>query len=104
MEGTMKPFANTVQLHGRAPSDAAIHCPQPFTCPLTRVKTGMAVRIRALSAPPEVTRRLREIGLVEQQVIRLLIRQPTLICLVCNARLALSSHLAQMIIVEPLAA
>jgi Fe2+ transport system protein FeoA len=64
----------------------------------------MAVRIRKLSAPPETMRRLREIGLGEDQVIRLLIRQTNLICLVCNARLALSSQLAQMIIVEPLAA
>ena len=53
---------------------------------------------------PETMRRLREIGLGEDQVIRLLIRQTNLICLVCNARLALSSQLAQMIIVEPLAA
>ena len=64
----------------------------------------MAVRIKKLSAPPEISRRLREIGLGEQQVIRLLIRQSNLICQVCNARLALSSQLAQMIIVEPLAA
>lgn len=59
-------------------------------------------RIKALSAPPEVTRHLREIGFGEQQVVRLLLRQTNLICQVCNARLALSSQLAQMIIVEPL--
>ena len=53
---------------------------------------------------PAVTQRLREIGLGEEQVIRLLVRQSNLICLVCNARLALSSHLAQMILVEPLPA
>jgi Fe2+ transport system protein FeoA len=100
----MKPFAKTASLRARAPSDDNIRCPQPCSCPLSRVKAGMAVRIKALSAPPEVTRRLREIGLGEQQVIRLLIRQSNLICLVCNARLALSSQLAQMIIVEPLAA
>jgi Fe2+ transport system protein FeoA len=49
-----------------------------------------------------MTRHLREIGFGEQQVIRLLIRQSNLICEVCHARLALSSQLAQMIIVEPL--
>lgn len=64
----------------------------------------MAVRIRELSGPPEVTKRLREIGLIEEQVIKLLIRQTNLICQVCNARLALSAELARMIIVEPLAA
>jgi len=64
----------------------------------------MVVRIKEISAPPAVTRRLREIGLGEEQVIRLLVRQSNLICLVCNARLALSSQLAQMIVVEPLAA
>jgi Fe2+ transport system protein FeoA len=71
-------------------------------CPLSRVKAGMAVRIQQLSAPPEVSQRLREIGFGEQQVIRLLIRQANLICQVCNARMALSAELAQMIIVEPL--
>jgi Fe2+ transport system protein FeoA len=47
---------------------------------------------------------LREIGFGEQQEVRLLVRQSNLICQVRNARLALSSHLAQMILVEPLAA
>jgi Fe2+ transport system protein FeoA len=80
-----------------------IPCAKPFTCPLSRVRAGMSVRIKELSAPPEVTQRLREIGFGEHQVIRLLLRQSNLICQVCNARLALSSQLAQMIIVEPLA-
>ena len=98
----MKPFAQTPRFDDRIPPGGAIRCRKPFTCPLNRVKAGMAVRIQQLSAPPEVTQRLREIGLGEQQVIRLLVRQSSLICLVCNARLALSSQLAQMIIVEPL--
>jgi Fe2+ transport system protein FeoA len=80
------------------------HCPRPATCPLSRVKAGMAVRIRELSTTPEVAQRLREIGFGERQVIRLLIRQANLICQVCNTRLALSAELAQMIIVEPLPA
>jgi len=100
----MKPFANAIQRDDRAEAGHDIHCSKPFTCPLSRVRAGMAVRIKKLSAPPEVTRRLREIGLGEQQVIRLLIRQSNLICQVCNSRLALSSQLAQMIIVEPLTA
>ena len=49
-----------------------------------RVKAGAAVRITRLSAPPEVTQRLREIGLVESQVIRLLTSQTSFICEVCN--------------------
>lgn len=85
-----------------ASCDAA--CPRPFSCPLSRVKAGMAVRIKALSAPPEVSKRLREIGCGEEQVIKLLIRQANFICQVCNARLALSAELAQMIIVEPVMA
>ena|SRR5271157_1496766 len=99
----MKPFAQTTQFNGGMPPGGETPCRKPFTCPLSRVKAGMAVRIRQLSAPPDVTQRLREIGFGEQQVIRLLVRQSNLICLVCNARLALSSQLAQMIIVEPLA-
>jgi hypothetical protein len=40
----------------------------------------------------------------EQQVIRLLVSQASLVCQVCNARLALSAPLAKMILVEPLSA
>jgi plasmid rolling circle replication initiator protein Rep len=43
---------------------------------------------------------LREIGLGEEQVIRLVTSQANFICQVCNARLAISSQLAQMILVE----
>lgn len=98
----MKLFAKTTESGNCDPSCDGTHCRKPFTCPLSRVKAGMAVRIKELSAPPEVIQRLREIGFCEQQVIRLLIRSSNLICQVCNARLALSSQLAQMIIVEPL--
>jgi Fe2+ transport system protein FeoA len=98
----MKTSAETAQLDDGAPPDGEFRCLKPFTCPLSRVKAGMAVRIMELSTPPEVTQRLREIGFGEQQVIRLLVRQSNLICLVCNARLALNFQLAQLIIVEPL--
>ena len=98
----MKPFAETTPSDDRNPPGGEIHCPKPFTCPLSRVRAGMLVRIKELSAPAAVTRRLREIGFGEEQVIRLLVRQSSLICQVCNARLALSSQLAQMILVEPL--
>jgi Fe2+ transport system protein FeoA len=104
MDKTMKTLADMMQLEDRHSPDNPIHCPKPFTCPLSLVRAGMMVRITELSAPPDVTQRLREIGFGEQQVIRLLIRQSNLICQVCNTRLALSSQLAQMIMVEPLAA
>ena len=63
----------------------------------------MAVRIKQLCATPEVAQRLREIGFGEEQIVRLLTSQANIICLVCNARLAISSQLAQIILVEPLA-
>ncbi|MGD0813679.1 MAG: FeoA family protein [Verrucomicrobiota bacterium] len=98
----MKSFAQLTQCDDRDLAESASHCRMPFTCPLNRVEAGVAVRIKELSAPPNVTQRLREIGFGEQQVIRLLVRQSNIICLVCNTRLALSFKLAQMIIVEPL--
>ena len=73
-------------------------------CPLSRVKAGVAVRIKQLCAAPEIQNRLREIGLGEEQIIRLLTSQTNFICLVCNARLAISEQLAQLILVEPISA
>jgi len=61
----------------------------------------MAVRIKQLCAAPEVAQRLREIGFGEEQIIKLLTSQANIICLVCNARLAISEQLAQIILVEP---
>jgi Fe2+ transport system protein FeoA len=68
--------------------------------PLPRVKAGRTVRIRELCASPEVSCRLREIGLGEGQVIKLVACSANIICQVCNARLALNTKLAQMILVE----
>jgi len=73
-------------------------------CPLSRVKAGVAVRIKQLCASPELQNRLRELGLGEDQIIKLLTSQTNFICQVCNARLAISEHLAQLILVEPLRA
>ncbi|MDB6032581.1 MAG: hypothetical protein JWM16_2919 [Verrucomicrobiales bacterium] len=88
------------------PSCAAENgCPQdPYLCPLSRVVAGTAVRIKQLSAPPEVSKRLREMGFCEEQQIRLVSRQTNIICQVCNARLGISSQLADIIMVEPLTA
>ena len=76
--------------------------PNCEVCPLSRVRAGVAVRIKQLCAAPELQNRLREIGLGEDQIIRLLTSQTNFICQVCNARLAISQQLAQLILVEPL--
>lgn len=70
-------------------------------CPLSRVKAGVAVRIKQLCASPEVQERLRDLGLCEDQIIRLITSQTNFICQVCNSRLAISEQLAQLILVEP---
>lgn len=78
------------------------HCGQPAICPLNKVRAGMAVRIKQLSAGPEVSQRLRELGFCEEQKIKLLSQQTNVICQVCNARLGISSELAERILVEPI--
>ena len=70
-------------------------------CPLSRVNAGVAVRIRQLCAAPEMQKRLRELGFCEDSIIRLLTSHTGFICQVCNARLAISAQLAQLILVEP---
>ena len=76
-------------------------CSHPL-CPLNQVKAGLAVRVKQLCATPELAGRLREIGFCEDRVVKLLTSHNNIICLVCNTRLALSEHLAQAILVEPL--
>ena len=44
--------------------------------------------------------RLREIGLGEEQVVKLVSSQTMVVCQVCNARLAIGAALAEMILVE----
>ena len=86
------------------PPDArATKCPYPALCPLNQVRAGSAVRIKRLSAPPEVSHRLRELGFCEDQQVRLLSQQNSVICQVCNVRLGISAQLAQSILVEPVA-
>lgn len=77
-------------------------CRQPFICPLSSVRAGTSVRIKQLSAPPEITHRLREMGFCEEQKIRLLAQHTNIICQVCNVRLGISTQLAEKILVEPL--
>jgi Fe2+ transport system protein FeoA len=70
-------------------------------CPLSHARAGVSVRIKQLCANPEVQNRLREIGLGEGQVVKLITSQTNFICQVCNARLAISVQLARLILVEP---
>ena len=72
----------------------------PLLYPLSAVTAGASVRIKQLSASPEVSQRLRELGFCEDQRVKLLGRNPNLICQVCNARLGLSTQLAGLIWVE----
>lgn len=71
-------------------------------CPLSRVQTGIAVRVRQLCAAPELQTRLRELGICEDQIIRLITNRTGFICQVCNSRLALSEQMAALILVEPM--
>lgn len=75
-------------------------CAGPPLCPLSRVAAGSEVCIKQLTTAPEVTYRLRELGLREQQKIKLVSRQSSFICQVCNARLGISEALADSILVE----
>ena len=79
-------------------------CAGPRVCPLSCVQAGVVVCIKRLSAAPDVTDRLRELGFCEEQKIKLLARKSNFICLVCNARFGISEALADSILVEPLAA
>ena len=81
-------------------SDAC--CDDVETCRLSTVEAGTTVCIKHLAVQPDVLNRLREMGLGEEQRIRLISRHPSLICQVCNARVALSQELAESILVEPL--
>ena len=70
--------------------------------PLSQLGTGERARIMRLTAAPDVSRRLREMGLRENQDIRLLSRNFSLICQVCNTRVGLSTRLGDSIFVEKL--
>ena len=80
------------------------HCAGPSVCPLSHVAAGTTVCIKELVASPELRDRLRELGLGEEQRIKLLSSEANVICQVCNARLALSEKLAKAILVEPVPA
>lgn len=76
-------------------------CAGPTVCPLSQVKAGTVVNVKRLAVAPEMSDRLRELGLCEEQQVKLLSSETNVICLVCNARVALSGELAEAILVEP---
>ena len=100
---TVKPrlpgTADSLIMQSLLPDELA--CATPF-CPLSRIKAGVVVRIKQLCANEATAQRLREIGLCEEQLIRLLTAHTNIICQVCTARLALSPQLAETILVEPI--
>lgn len=83
--------ANTTEMNGVSSGSLRL---------LSRVQAGMVVRVKRLMASPDVCQRLREIGLNEDTLIRLVARQASFICQVRNARLAFSETLANQILVE----
>lgn len=78
-----------------------VHASACACCPLDQVRAGATVRIRRLCGDPSASQRLREMGLGEDQLVRLVVKSANLICQVCNARLALSGAMAAQILVEP---
>ena len=79
-------------------------CAGKTVCPLSRVPAGTLVCVRELAVTPEVSDRLREMGFGVDQHVKLLSTQDSVICLVCNARVALSGELADSILVEEVCA
>lgn len=69
---------------------------------MNKVEAGCSVRIKRLEGPPELSHRLREMGFCEDQQVRLVRKNPSVICQVCNVRLGLSAELAGRILVEPI--
>lgn len=76
-------------------------CSHAEECPLSRIEAGSVVCIKNLTASPETSTRLRELGFFERQKLKLVSRHSNYICQVCNARLGISKNLADSIIVEP---
>ena len=75
-------------------------CAGPKVCPLSRVQPGTTVCIKHLSTDPALKGRLRELGLCEDQQIKVVACKSTFICQVCNARFGISEKLAEAILVE----
>jgi Fe2+ transport system protein FeoA len=76
-------------------------CAGPSVCPLSQIQAGTVVCVKHLALAPEMSDRLREMGLGEEQRVKLVSSQSSFICQVCNSRVAISQELADAILVEP---
>ncbi len=75
----------------------------PSTLPLSEVPVGKRVRIRRLSTGPDLSRRLREIGLGEHALVSCVLRaHGNIICAVHNTRIGIDRRLASKIVVSAL--
>ncbi|MDE3084338.1 MAG: ferrous iron transport protein A, partial [Verrucomicrobiota bacterium] len=67
---------------------------------LTELPIGASGRVCELAGQTELCQRLREIGFCESAVIAKISGERTLICQLCEIRIALSERAAQHIVVE----
>lgn len=99
----LQPSLNLTSVASVSPRSGSCEtCVPSITCPLSQVRVGTCVRIKQLLAAPDQCQRLRELGIGEEQQVRLLLKKSTVVCEVCNVRLGLSTKLADSIWVEPL--
>jgi ferrous iron transport protein A len=68
--------------------------------PLTELPVGSAGRVCELAGEPGVCARLREMGFCESAVIEKIAGVRTLLCQLCETRIALSESAARHIVVE----
>jgi ferrous iron transport protein A len=68
--------------------------------PLTDLPVGAAGRVCELSGQAEFCQRLREMGVCESAIIEKISGRGTLLCQLCNIRIALSDRAARHIVVE----
>lgn len=74
----------------------------PVRMRLPDLPLGVAARVFALEGEAAFCARLREMGFCETAVIERISGASTLLCQVCNSRIALSGRAAQNILVEPI--
>jgi Fe2+ transport system protein FeoA len=77
--------------------------PAPPGRPLSELPAGAIARIKRLTAASGLSQRLREMGLREEQTIRLLHHKANLICAINQTRIGLGRAVAEQIWVEPVA-
>lgn len=64
------------------------------------MRAGSSARIKQIDTAPELANRLREMGFCEDQPVRLISQQHSVICQVCNIRVGISPQIAERIMVE----